>query len=201
MPLNINGSMVSFKLDTGAQVNVLPRSTYQKLHRKPPLKPTQSRILAYGSSMPLPLDGQCVCKIQHYNGVSGYLRFFVLAGNAEPILGLSACEQLSLIRRLCSADLKDTPISPENPPSLVHQEVAVEDPLASDFSELFQGVGLLEKHPYTIQLKEGAEPHAVACPRRVLYPLLEKVHDELQRMQDAGVIQEVIEPTEWVSPT
>ena len=92
---------------------------------------TQAQILAYGSSTPLTLDGQCLCEIQHHNGVSRYLRFFVLAGNAELILGLSAYEQFSLIRRLCCKDLNDVPISPEIPPPQVHQNVAVEDPFGS----------------------------------------------------------------------
>ena len=102
--------------------------SYQEV-RKPPLKPTQAHILAYGSSTPLTLDGQCLCEIQHHNGVSRYLRFFVLAGNAELILGLSAYEQFSLIRRLCCTDLKDVPISPDIPAPQVHQNVAVEDPV------------------------------------------------------------------------
>ena len=44
--LDTNGSNVRYKLDTGAQVNVLPRSQYNRLIRKPKLKSTKVKLTA-----------------------------------------------------------------------------------------------------------------------------------------------------------
>ena len=41
MSLRTNGMMVNFKLDTGAQVNVLPRSVYCRLTARPVLEPAK----------------------------------------------------------------------------------------------------------------------------------------------------------------
>jgi len=64
------------------------------------------------------------------------------------------------------------------------------------FPGLFQGLGKLQGD-YTIKLQEGAKPFAISTPRRVAIPLLKPVKQELQRMEDLGVIARVNEPTDW----
>ena len=103
---------------------------------------------------------------------------------SSPLLGLDACQQLGLISRV-------------NGVSINHLE---NDPVMKDYPDVFQSPGLLKNHLYKIQLKEGAVPYSVAAPRRVKLPLLPKLKQELQRMQKLGVIQEVTDPTDWVSP-
>ena len=51
-----------------------------------------------------------------------------------------------------------------------------------------------------IKLKDGAVPYSVNTARRVSVPLLPKVKEELQRMVNCGVIEEITEPTEWCAP-
>ena len=196
VPITTNGSIVTYKVDTGAQVNVLPRHIYQQLQHKPALKPTQAKIMAYGSDKALPLEGQCVCQVNVRPGVSRHLQFYVVSVAAEPILGFSACQDLQLIKLLCSTDVHNLPASPveeANP-------IPVTDPVATSYVDLFQGVGLLHGYPHTITLQETATPHVVASPRRIPYPLMTKVKDELDRMLTAGIMEEVVEPTQWVSP-
>ena len=65
MSLRTNSIMVNFKLDTGALVNVLPRSVYCRLIAKAVLEPAKIRLLPYGLSRPLPVDGQCLCQVEH----------------------------------------------------------------------------------------------------------------------------------------
>lgn len=52
---------------------------------------------------------------------------------------------------------------------------------------------------YTIKLDSNAQPYSLSVPRRVSFPLMNKVKAELQRMQDKGVISKVDQPTEWCS--
>ena len=50
-----------------------------------------------------------------------------------------------------------------------------------------------------IQLKEGAVPFRCNIARRIPIPLMPKIKKELQRMEDAGIIEKVTEPTDWCS--
>ena len=54
--------------------------------------------------------------------------------------------------------------------------------------------------PVKIKLKEGTTPYSLATSRRVPIPLQERVKKELQRMKDLDVIEDITEPTDWVSP-
>lgn len=51
-----------------------------------------------------------------------------------------------------------------------------------------------------IQLKDNAQPYAVYTARRVPLPMLQKVKEELKRMESNGIIEPVTQPTEWCAP-
>lgn len=61
-------------------------------------------------------------------------------------------------------------------------------------------IGLWDTEPVTITLKENTTPYHVNTARRVPLPLKPKVDAELKRMEDAGVIEKVTEPTDWCAP-
>jgi hypothetical protein len=136
-------------LDTGAQVNILPWTVHCYLAHKPPLWPTQARILAYGSTDPLPLKGQFICDVK-CGGKSKNLRFFVPSVKAEALLGLSACEELGLIRRqpvphtACTLETSNSPGNVQGMPASVPYHIA------KDYAELFQGIGFLKNYPHSI---------------------------------------------------
>ena len=65
--LETHGRQVCYKLDTGSQVNVLPRNVYDSLKSPPALMQTLVKLMSYGSSVPLLVDGQCLCEVK-YNG-------------------------------------------------------------------------------------------------------------------------------------
>ena len=59
---------------------------------------------------------------------------------------------------------------------------------------------IMKGEPVKIHLKEGAKPFHCNTARRVPVPLLAKLKYELERVENAGVIEKVSEPTEWDSP-
>ena len=101
-----------------------------------------------------------------------------------------------LINRVCAANA----IRSINADAEIPAALPVDDPVAKDYLPLFQGIGHMSDHQYSIRLKEGAVPHAVSTPRRVPFALLPKVKSKLQRMVELGMIEEVTAPTAWVSP-
>ena len=72
----------------------------------------------------------------------------------------------------------------------------IEDQVNSTYPNLFKGLGELDGE-FSIKLKPDSTPFALATPRRVATPLLNKVKAELERMENMGVISKVDVPTEW----
>ena len=85
------------KVDTGAEVSLLPRVVYNRLHQKSELHLSAAKLLLYGVATAVPVDGQCVCQVTQENGRVRYLRFLVVPFQEEPLLGLGACEHLGLV--------------------------------------------------------------------------------------------------------
>ena len=54
--------------------------------------------------------------------------------------------------------------------------------------------------PVHITLNEDAQPYSLSTARRVPIPLMSKVKEELSRLQKAGVIEVISEPTDWSAP-
>ena len=74
----------------GAEANALPVSDYNKLLNRPPLKPTDIKLTAYGGSSINPIGTcilQCSSKDKSHN-----VKFYVVTVDSEPILGLKDCE-------------------------------------------------------------------------------------------------------------
>ena len=97
--MDTNGSNVRYKLDTGAQVNVLPKSQYNSLTRKPKLKNTKVKLTAYNGTN-IPVVGKCVVRVAHKKNRDVPVLFIVAETTSPPILGLSTCENLNLVKRV-----------------------------------------------------------------------------------------------------
>ena len=62
--LDVCGTMVTFKIDTGAQVNVLPKSQYNKLLKRPKFLKSSTKLKAYNGSS-IPVAGKCIVTVTH----------------------------------------------------------------------------------------------------------------------------------------
>ena len=66
----------------------------------------------------------------------------------------------------------------------------------SQYPELFAGVGSFGSE-HTIRLVDNAQPYSLPTPRRISLPMEAKVIEELQALEQSGVIRKVTEPTDW----
>ena len=176
--LLVGGTIVKFKLDTGGKANVLPLSVYSKLKNKSPLLETSVVLSSYGEFKVKP-EGKLnlSCKVQ---GKEKTLPYFVIAVESPPILGLSACQKLNLVRRV----------------ETLAQYPLTKSEIIKEFSDVFSGLGRMEGG-YHIELDDKVEP-VIHPPRRVPYSLLEKLKLKLQELEEKDVIQKVDIPTPWV---
>jgi len=94
--LNVNDEDIRFKIDTGAQCNVIPEHTFETLTRKPKLQTTKIKLTAYGG-IRVPIKGTCTMKIKQ-DAKTVDAEFFVVAvEKAQPLIGLQTCRDLQLI--------------------------------------------------------------------------------------------------------
>lgn len=159
---------IKFKIDTGADISIIPEAVYHKIRPRPPLQ-HNNNILKSASGR-LECKGTFTAKTTH-NEREYQLKIYV-ANTTNCLLSRSMAKTMGLIQ-------------------LTIDEIV---------DEVADGTGILKGDPVKIQIKEGATPYHVNTARRVPIPLLPKVEQELQRMEAAGVIEKVTEPTEWCAP-
>ena len=165
---------MEFKLDTGAEVTAISEEVYQMLPRVKLLK--ASKVLYGPTQQRLKVLGQFTAQLSVEERKSNQA-VFVVRGLQRNLLGLPAIQALQLISRVETLETQETDIPKK-------------------FPKLFEGLGNLGD-PYKIQLKEDTKPHAIYAPRNIPIPLRSKVKQELKRMERAGVISKVSEPTQW----
>ena len=163
-----------FKIDTGAEVSAISKEVFKELRGLKLHKP--SRILYGPAQQTLKVLGQFKTTLSHKKNTSQET-VFVVQGLQRNLLGLPAIKALKLVARVEDINLADNDV-------------------CSRFENLFHGLGNLGD-PYTIQLKEDAQPHAIFTPRNVPLPLQGRVKEELDRMEAIGVISKVSQPTPW----
>ena len=173
--LSVNGTPVEFKIDTGADVTVIPTSILRSIPDAT-LKPA-TKVLSGASSKTLKVKGQFTATLK-YQGKEATEEVYAVGKLNRSLLGRPAIEALGLVQRV----------------NAVQTQLDIE----KQYPKLFEGLGKLEEE-YKIVLQEGARPYALSTPRRIAIPLLPKVKAELERMERMGVVNRVWQPTEWCS--
>ena len=67
-------------------------------------------------------------------------------------------------------------------------------------ASMFAEMGDMKMEPVRFKLQDGVTPTCVPVARRIPFPLMDKVKQQIERMVKMGVVQEVKESTEWCSP-
>ncbi len=168
--LDMNGTNVSFKIDTGAQCNVIPKRLLYNLSPRPKLKPASVKLSAYNGTPRVKHRGQIIP-----------ILFVVVDSDSVPLLGLNTCDKLHLIKQVYE----------------ISEDVQCHSSIEEEFSDCFGEIGCLKK-THHIELRDDIKPVVIPV-RKVAFALKPKLKEELQRMVDLNVIEPVEKPTEWVN--
>lgn len=176
--LEIAKSYISFKLDTGSDVNVIPLKIYSKLNIKNnKLSDCNMTLKAYGGSEIKPL-GIKHLEVKFGDNVSSEL-FVIVDNDTTPILGLAACVHFGLINRVHT-------ISKDDRVGFINNN-----------GDVFDGLG---KFPdmVDIVLKSNVDPVS-RPPRRIPLAIKPKVKTALENLTRLQIIEPTTEPSDWIS--
>lgn len=173
---------ITFKLDSGSDVNILPMKFFSKLKLKnKKMNKSHMRLRAYGGSQLLPLG--CVTLNVIVQNVKYMESFVVIDSDSVPILGLASCVRLGLINRIhtISYDMKLTE----------------KDKFMKFNKELFEGLG---KFPEKLKLSVKPDHKPITRPpRRIPIAIRNKVKNALDNLESKKIIEKLNEPVDWIS--
>jgi hypothetical protein len=174
--VKIDDTPITFRIDSGADVDVIPYSVYTQHFKHKMIMPSGKVLRGPDGSSALQYLGYIKCKLHHET--TGKIKVpdvYVLKSGQECLLSRKSSVELEVLAFLANINVED------------------------EYQHMFTGLGEMSQ-PYNIVLEPEAVPHAISSPRRVAIPLLPKVKAELDKLQELGVIRPVTEPTEWCAP-
>ena len=174
--LAVNRRKLSFKIDTGAQCNVISKTMFDTVSKAPLVK-SNARLVAFGGHKIVPF-GKATLLCEHKKKLHPIQ--FQVVDNVPNVLGLKTSTELNIIKRVEGINSQH-----------------VNDPL-KEFADVFTGLGCVSNVVHHINIKPNVQP-VVHPPRRVPVTIRSKVKTELQRMERLNVIEKINEPTEWVN--
>ncbi|UYV75002.1 hypothetical protein LAZ67_12002064 [Cordylochernes scorpioides] len=178
--IKVNDQPIKFKIDTGAEVLVMPEEIYLQYFGY--LKTEKADKNLFGVSKKIEVNGMFQAFLESKRQKCKE-NIYIVKGVARPLLSCRASEILGLVRRINIVE--------DHAPTKL-------DPMLK-FPKLFTRLGKIDI-PYEIKLKEGAIPYSIYTPRRVPLPLMKELQMELERMTSNGVIEKVEGSSEWCSP-
>jgi len=170
---------VRFKIDSGAEVNVLPLRVYEgEMYMIGPLRPPKKQLFAYGGKC---LDVKGTVNLEcRFGEKSSMPEFHIVDTISVPILGLQTSIDLGLIQLAYTLE-----------------SACNRDQVLAEYGDVFKGVGLFPGK-CTIHVDPKAVP-VVHAPRKVPLTIRDKLKAELDKMERDDVIARVTDPTDWVN--
>lgn len=186
VPVKLNGVPVEMLVDSGAQSTVLGEEQFSLLRRKglkSELVPDNRTLRVYGNSL-LPVVGSFRAVITCY-GHQVEEDVLVTKGTGQCLLGSQAAKRLQVLKVWKMV---------EEGINTIHA-VGIPD----QFPKVFNGIGKLSGYQLSLHIDPSVMPVAQK-PRRIPFPLKERVMNKIGELLKLDVIEKVNGPTTWVSP-
>ena len=187
-----------FKIDTGADGNLMPITMFMKLYLKISLethaKTIDKGIMLYAyNNTPIKQYGTCSVKVT-FKGRQEICKFYVVE-HSTAILGVSDSEKVGLVK-------VNFDVIQSKTVKLVHNVSMSEIfkcEIETEYPELFKGIGCMNGE-ISIKLRKGAIPH-VEPIRHVPHAMQEPLKMELDKLCEEGILHKVdiSEPIKWLN--
>lgn len=177
--VTVENTKIRMIIDTGANVNIIDRKTWNQLPETVSLDRVEIKIRPYNAP-PLTIAGKLVATLTA-NGRTISDTIYVAEGASGNLLSRSAAEELGLVQFHAS-------VNSTTAASILDQ-----------YPNLTDGIGLLQD--YKVHLFVDPDVPPVANQRRIPINLRDQVEQKLKQLEQDDIIESVgDEPTPWVSP-
>lgn len=193
----VEGHNIKFKLDTGSDVNILPKRVLDKMNRTHGVMHTSITLEAYGG-LRIEILGKITLGCRYGNGTK-YFDFLIAENDStKPILGHKACEDLVLVERKWANGRRSITegSTTENAVFGITSTVS-KNKFVEANKDQFSGIGSLKK-AQRLELLPNATPVALP-PKRIPSKIVKNVEAKINELIDKGIIVKVTEPSEWVN--
>ncbi|CAK1594433.1 unnamed protein product [Parnassius mnemosyne] len=174
---DVGGVEFHMLIDSGCKSNLITDKAweYLKIHKvscKNQTKKPNKILLAYGSSIPLDVKGSFETEIKT-NGKTDPCSIYVIKNGSRNLLGKDSAIRLGVLKVGVSINHVDQELSKQFP----------------------KFKGILVEIPINKSIKPVIQPY-----RRIPIPIEENIKRKIKELLDADIIEEVDEPSLWVSP-
>ena len=147
--IKVNETTILFKIDSGADVTVIPLAVYQRSNLQPTLKST-SKVLMGPCNYKMNYIGTFTTQLRHGDKTTTE-EIFVLKGLERSLLGRQAAHSLNYSN-------ESTPNSSE-----------IKESIKEKYPNLFTGLGQIKHQEHDIKLTQEATPYAITVPRQLSF--------------------------------
>ena len=125
MVLQTNDSQIEYKLDTGSQVNIITKRTFQNLDKKGKIHSTNAKLTVYDGGN-IEVIGKCILRVGKLNRKTYPVEFFIVDTHSPSIIGLKTCERLDLLKRVYLVNDVDPNLLEEFVPFSLQRKMKIE---------------------------------------------------------------------------
>lgn len=189
--INIEGKPAKFEVDSGAGFTFLPKSRYDKLHLPNTIEKLDIMFRSYTGNLFRPY-GKTTVNIE-YNGVTSSEEIYIVPNEYDALLGRVWIRRLGI--NLHDIDSRAVDVFKLDQTL----QVNCAQNIPSKYSSICeQKIGCVPNFSVSLQLRKDAKPIYVK-ERMVPYALRKKVDDELDSLEEQGIITKVT-TSDWGSP-
>ena len=141
--IKVNETTILFKIDSGADVTVIPLTVYQRSNLQPTLKST-SKVLIGPCNYKMNCIGTFTTQLRHEDKTTTE-EIFVVKGLERSLLGRQAAHSLNLLNRVDALNSS-----------------AMKESIKEKYPNLFIALGQVKHQEYDIKLTQEATPYAIA---------------------------------------